>query len=216
VWTLNVQCAEHAFVLSLPPHATVGALRACIAAAEPLRGVAGARDARLIFAGRLLADASATLAAAGLADGAHVQVALGVRPGSGVGAGAAAAAAAAAWGGAGGGTGAGTGGVVGGAAAAAPLAAARGFDRLALLGLDADGIALMRAQFLAEVIAADLAQPRHLPGETEAERLLRNEVRRRAPPRASARGAPRALTARHPPPHHPAPADPGRVDDCAG
>ena len=140
---------------------TVAALRAAIASSEELRGLEGLSTARLVVGGRLLADSSAQLASAGVVDGAHVLVAL-----------------------SGGGGGGGGGGLVAGTAAPAipalqadAVRAFRGFDRLRALGLDADGVALLRSQFLAEVIEADLARPRNLPGETEAERLLRNEVR---------------------------------------
>jgi len=153
-WTVHVQISgERAFPVTLADgaRAPVAALRAAIAAADATRGLAGVRDARLIAAGHLLADDRVGIEAAGLADGAVVHAVLSARPGAG--------------------------GVGGGGGAADAPDAPRGFDRLAALGLDADGIALMRSQFLRDVIAADLAEPRNVDGETEAARLLRNEVR---------------------------------------
>ena len=50
-----------------------------------------------------------------------------------------------------------------------------GFDRLQLIGLDTDDIAVLRSQFLSNVTRETLPQVQRLPDETEAHRLLRAE-----------------------------------------
>ena len=250
--TLHVTCNEHQFTLSLSSNATIASLRSCIAASDTLRSVAGLRDARLISAGHLLGDPTATLAAAGLSDGSFVHVAPGSRSGVVASSGPTAGFSSANSGSSGGHANAYAGAAMwptpaGGGGGSQPPPPQqqqpqpqpqpnllRGFDRLALLGLDSDGIELLRLQFLQEVIAANLADPRHLPGESEADRLLRNEVseggqssvtkrpgRSLRPPQATPR---RAIVVGRPLPrsstlslllsrlHYPPP--PGRVDYC--
>lgn len=60
-------------------------------------------------------------------------------------------------------------------AAAAPAVVVVGFDRLAALGLDADEIGVVRAQFLPDVTREMSAAVPLLPGEAETDRLRRME-----------------------------------------
>jgi hypothetical protein len=174
--TLSIRCGELApFSFAVPPEFTVQQLRQALASGSPLSRSPGVASCRLITSGRLLSDASARLSSLGLLDGSAVHVVLG----------SSASAAPAAPGGA----------APPGLAPPASLAALlgggglppppppppegapgpKGFNRLALVGLDEEGISLIRSLFLPEVLR-DVAPllPRGA-GETEAARVLRME-----------------------------------------
>jgi len=161
--SLSIRCGEAPpFSLSVPADFTVHQLRHALATSGPLSRSPGVSSCRLIYSGRLLAEPALRLSALGLEDGSVLHVVLGSSASS-----------APAPGGA-------------GAPAAPPSFAAllppappasdaQGFDRLTLVGLQEDDIAVIRALFLPEVLR-DVGPllPRG-GGETEAARVLRME-----------------------------------------
>jgi hypothetical protein len=156
--------------------ATVGDLRRAIVASRELGALTRGRRLRLIAGGRLLADDAAPLEAAGVRDGACGHCAVGGElPPAGASAGGAAAAPA-------GSTASAAFSSSSTAAAASSAAAAAaeeaeptaGFDRLRVIGLAADEVAVLRILFFPEVRPLLSSLP-GLPGESEAARILRAE-----------------------------------------
>jgi hypothetical protein len=163
---LNINASEARFPLIVPSSTSVRELRENLRARPELAQQARGKVMRLIAAGRLLSDDTATLASLGLGDGTHIHVALtetAPPPDRAEGAGASASASA---------TGASSSSSATGSATAPALG---GFDRLRLIGLGDDDIAVLRSQFLPDVQAQTLPSLSRLQGETEAARLQRAE-----------------------------------------
>ncbi len=171
-WRLHLLLAERNVEVAVPSgDVTVAVFRRLVCTHPQLRDrfIAG-RSCRLIHAGRLLGDGAVgttsenTLAQLGVRDGASIHVALTDRPADV----AVTMPSAPGEGFQGGGSGAMA------SAFPRPLPVLEGFDRLALLGLEADDIAALRAEYGPEVTEAYSTLPA-LPGETDAHRQLRIE-----------------------------------------
>ena len=163
--SLSIRCGElPPFTVEVPPDATVAAVKYALSLHPPLSSHPGVHAARLIYGGRLL-DPAQRCADLGMVDGSAVHVVLGPAAAS-----AAAPAPAplpplpfgAPF-------------APPGAGGDPPPGAPRGFGRLALVGLDEDNIAVLRALFLPEVLRDVAPLLPRAPGETEASRVLRLE-----------------------------------------
>ena len=149
------------------PSTTLLQLRALLIARLPVGDGARIPGARIIFCGRMLGSDSAqsSLQQLGIPSGASLHVVMGGGSGGG--------------GGGGGGRQQGADDDV--ALSVGSGAGARGFDRLQRLGIDEEGVGIIRSLFLPEVLSSmGPSMPREA-GETEHARLFRMEVRAARP-----------------------------------